>query len=167
MSDRWGPLYLCVRVRLSVYAYPGIYTASDIRPRWWRVSSSSSLAQTPALMSLPSAGWTLSHSSPLCAALFRHCTSLPIVSCSQIKQELISQLAQLVGAAVSALSASSLKPSQPAGRLSITAKAAWNCRLLPAIQTFQITPLSTERSRPYAAITTPILPETDNSSILE
>ena len=86
----------CVSVHLSVFAYPGIYSATDIRPQWWRVSSSGSLAQTPALMRLPSAGWTLSHSSPLCAAPYRPRTSLPIVSCSQIKRELISQLAQLL-----------------------------------------------------------------------
>lgn len=86
----------CVSVHLSVFAYPGIYSVTDIRPQWWWVSSSSSLAQTPALMRLPSAGWMLSYSRPLCAALCRPRTSLPIVSCSQIKLELISQLAQLL-----------------------------------------------------------------------
>ena len=51
---------LCLTVHLSVSAYPGIYSATDIRPQRWRVSSSSPLAQTPALMRLPSSGWTQS-----------------------------------------------------------------------------------------------------------
>ena len=89
-------LCLCGSVQLSVFAYPGIYSATDIRSQWWRMSCSSSLAQTPALMRLPSAGWTLSHRSPLCATPYRPHTSQPNVSCSQIKRELISQLAQLL-----------------------------------------------------------------------
>lgn len=57
---------LCLSAHLSVFAYPGIYSGADIRPQWWRVLSSSSLAQTPALMRLPSAGWALGHTAAPC-----------------------------------------------------------------------------------------------------
>lgn len=63
--------------------------------------------------------------SPLCAAPYRPCTSLPIVSYPQIKRELIGQLAQVfVPPLTDQLCASSLKPSLSAVRLSRMATAA-------------------------------------------